>query len=195
MTTAQIEILAVVAVPAVSALLVMGKYWGMIDQIGKTLKEVDERTRFASCKRSSETLNALNHRLSEVSKSIAALKGSGKKFAVKNSPRKLNGLGERVYREIEGEAFLEAHGARLAGMIAERKPKTAYDVERYATEACLRISDDDIFNGMKDFVYNAPSYKVEGEDGKEHPYDLTLEDVCFILSIPLRDRYLKENDI
>lgn len=126
---------------------------------------------------------------------ITAFQWPGRRFTVKNSPRKLNGLGERVYREIEGEAFLEAHGARLAGMIAERKPKTAYDVDRYATEACLLISDDDIFNGMKDFVYNAPSYMVEGEDGKEHPYDLTLEDVCFILSIPLRDRYLKETNI
>lgn len=43
------------------------------------------------------------------------------------------------------------------------------------------------------YVYNAPSITVKGVNGEEVSHDLTLQDVCFALSIPLRDMYLKEH--
>lgn len=103
----------------------------------------------------------------------------------------LNELGEQIYKEIAGEDFLTKHKELLFAMIEERQPKTAYDVEEASGAVCAMLTSEDIFNGMKDFVYNSPSYKIEGE-GKESLYDLTLRDVCFILSIPLRDMYLHE---
>lgn len=178
--------------PAIGAILVIGRYWHRIDKMGETLEKIDERTRFASCQKNSEAISALRRDLKGVSKSISYLKSADGKFSKKNSPRKLNALGERIFREIKGAEFLGAHQEELLNQIAERKPKTAYDVEKYAREVCLDSTDDEMFNAMKDFVYNAPSYMVTDEEGKDSPYDLTLEDVCFILSIPLRDMYLAE---
>ena len=37
---------------------------------------------------------------------------------------------------------------------------------------------------------NAPAYKLKDAEGNEKMYDLSLPDVCFVLSLPLRDMYL-----
>lgn len=50
--------------------------------------------------------------------------------------------------------------------------------------------DDDMFNDMKKWVYNSPSRKLM-IDGKERDYTVTMNDVCFVLSLPLRDMYLE----
>ena len=52
--------------------------------------------------------------------------------------------------------------------------------------------DDDMFNGMKKWVYNSPSRKLM-IDGKEQDYTVTMNDVCFVLSLPLRDMYLEKH--
>lgn len=113
-------------------------------------------------------------------------------FSMKKSPRVLNELGEKVFAQINGKQFLEDNKQFFFSKINERKPKTALDVENAANIACSAYTDSDIFNNIKDFVYNAPSIMIPGDNGKERSYDITLGDICFILSIPLRDMYLKE---
>mgnify|MGYP007122058034 CR=1 FL=1 len=51
------------------------------------------------------------------------------------------------------------------------------------------MADTDSFNTLKDYVYNAPA--IDMPDGEK--YELGLGDVCYILSIPLRDMYLEMN--
>lgn len=113
-------------------------------------------------------------------------------FCMKKSPRVLNELGEKIFNQINGKQFLEDNKKFFFSKIDERKPKTALDVEYAANVACSANTDNDIFNDIKDFVYNAPSIMIPGDNGKERPYDITLGDICFILSIPLRDMYLEE---
>lgn len=113
-------------------------------------------------------------------------------FSMKKSPRVLNELGEKVFAQINGQKFLTENKEFFFSKIDERKPKTALDVETDANIVCSSYTDNDIFNDIKDFVYNAPSIMIPTDDGKEKRYDITLGDVCFILSIPLRDMYLKE---
>lgn len=73
------------------------------------------------------------------------------------------------------------------------KPQTAYDVESSANYVCVVNTKESIFNDIKNFVYNAPLMVQKYKDGKEHSYDLSLGDVCYVLSLPLRDMYLKEH--
>ena len=56
--------------------------------------------------------------------------------------------------------------------------------------ALLYYTTTDAFNHIKDIVYDLP--EMDTPEGK---YELTLNDVCFVLSIPLRDMYIKENHI
>ena len=114
-------------------------------------------------------------------------------FSIKNSPRQLNDMGKRVMGDMKGAEFLDAHKYFFFSLIDAYKPKTALDVENAAHAVCMASTDNDIFNGLKNFVYNSPSYMVKDANGQERPYDLSLSDVCFILSLPLRDMYLKEH--
>lgn len=114
-------------------------------------------------------------------------------FSIKNSPRQLNGIGKQVMTDMNGAEFLEAHKDFFFSLIDAYKPKTALDVENAAHAVCVASTDNDMFNGLKNFVYNSPSYMIKDASGQERPYDLSLPDVCFILSLPLRDMYLKEH--
>ena len=112
-------------------------------------------------------------------------------FSMKKSPRVLNELGNQIFSQINGAEFLETNKSFFFRLIDERKPKTALDVEISARVVCVESSNDDIFNDIKLFVYNAPSMTIPTDDGKSKRYDLSLEDICYILSLPLRDMYLE----
>ena len=70
-------------------------------------------------------------------------------------------------------------------------PKTPLEVDNNAYYVCGAYTNEDIFNGLKNFLYNAPAYRIKDENGVECDYDLSLSDVCFVLSLPLRDMYLE----
>lgn len=111
-------------------------------------------------------------------------------FLQKNSPHKLTELGQKICNEIQGEKFLSDNRATLFEYIDEHKPQTRLDVEELAVQALFRQTSKPVFNYIKDYVYEAPAYKdVDGEMS-----ELTIGDICFILSIPLRDMYLKERN-
>ena len=107
-------------------------------------------------------------------------------FSSKHSPLVLNEMGIKLYEECGGKTFLDANQILLFKKLDEKKPKTALDVELGAKDVLFSLINDDIFNGIKVWVYNSPSWKVNDKD-----YVISLGDVCFVLSIPLRDRYLE----
>lgn len=136
-------------------------------------------------------LSSANDSLTKVtSLLLLKYKDAGKIFSFKNSPRQLNEIGKKVFTDIKGEEFLQANKDFLFAQIDNYHPKTALDVENASHAVCAVSTDNEIFNNLKDFVYNSPSYKLKDADGNETLYDLAMSDVCFILSIPLRDMYL-----
>ena len=110
-------------------------------------------------------------------------------FSEKMSPRRLNIAGRNLLNDIDGTSFLEENEDDLFRMIEEKQPKTALDVEIAANEVLIENLDSDIFNRLKLWVYNSPTRKLT-IDGEERDYAITMNDICFILSLPLRDMYL-----
>lgn len=111
-------------------------------------------------------------------------------FAYKFSPRELNETGRQLFAEIDGQRFLEENKDRFIKGIDDRMPKTALDVEESAVDVLVSFVDDDIFIGMKKWVYKCPDRKIL-IDGIEKNYSVTIYDVCFVLSLPLRNMYLE----
>lgn len=110
-------------------------------------------------------------------------------FSMKASPRKLNSAGEELYNDINGKEFLSKNQSFFLQCIEEKKPTTALDVERCAAEVLLENLNESIFNSLKNWVYNSSARKVViNEEEKE--YTITMSDICFVLSLPLRDTYL-----
>nr|DAH86323.1 MAG TPA: cell division protein [Caudoviricetes sp.] len=107
----------------------------------------------------------------------------------KKSPRMLNTLGCSLFEKMNGKQFLDDNKNTLYAYIDKSTPHTALDVEVQALAACISISESEVFNPIKVFVYNCPIQKnEEGED-----FELTLGGAMFILSLPLRDMYLKDH--
>jgi hypothetical protein len=111
-------------------------------------------------------------------------------FALKHSPLSLNEEGKKLFDDVSGSEFLSTNKEVLIACIDGKTPKTALDVEESALEVLYEHLDDDMFNGMKKWVYNSPSRKMV-IDGTERDYTVTMNDVCFVLSLPLRDMYLE----
>lgn len=112
----------------------------------------------------------------------------GSIFAQKNSPRSLNPLGQKIFEDIHGREFLDNNKDVLFNFIENESPQTRLDVENYSMQALMSLTGDKVFNPLKDYVYDAPA--VELPDGKK--FELSIADLCFILSIPLRDMYIEE---
>lgn len=107
----------------------------------------------------------------------------------KKSPRMLNALGNSLFEKMNGKQFLEDNKNALYAYINKSNPQTALDVELQAQAACVSMADSEAFNPIKVFVYNCPIQKDDaGQD-----FELTLGGAMFILSLPLRDMYLKDH--
>lgn len=171
-------------------------------------KPLEDRTKHADCKNKNQELAKLTKDMEEVKQDIQNIKLNLVEiktflqtkhkqpfdtFGMKNSPRKLNPNGEQLLSDIKGVDFLKEHKDYFFAFIDAQKPKTAYDVEVEANSACMSSVNEEIFLGMKKYVYNAPLMELKDEDGNVSKYEVTLPDVCFVLSIPLRDMYLKEH--
>lgn len=112
-----------------------------------------------------------------------------KSLSMKASPRKLNPIGEKLFKEINGQSFLDEYKERLFQIIDNAQPLVPYDVQQEAMTAFAEFVNTPAFNCFKNFVYNAPEVKLE--DGTMHAYD--IPDVCFVLGLKLRDMYLAEH--
>lgn len=109
----------------------------------------------------------------------------------KNSPRILNSNGVIVSQVFGCESFFEANKNWLVSELSKFSPKTPLDVETYGLIA-LRIASSDIrFNEIKNKIYNSPALELATEDGSQKKFEITLEDVLFVLSLYLRDEYLR----
>ena len=167
----------------------------------KRLDDIERKTFKANCESHEKGIDAINRDLKEIKSDIVAIKSiltmkykdAAGIFSMKCSPRQLNENGKKLFSDIEGEKFLEENKEFLFAKIDESNPQTALDVENAANIAFTSNTDNPIFNGLKNFVYNLPAIPLKDKNGDKHLYEVTLYDVCFVLSIPLRDMYLKEH--
>ena len=117
---------------------------------------------------------------------------SGHTFSAKHSPRVLNQNGEALLNECGGKEFLDKNMDIFIDKIRKMQPKTALDVENLAIAVMKAATIEDIFNPIKDWVYNAPIREVCNPDGSTSEIEVTLEDIVFVLSLPVRDKYLEQ---
>lgn len=111
-------------------------------------------------------------------------------FSRKHSPRSLNDSGLSLYVRSGGEQLVRENFKELAAYIDTLQPLTALDVEADSIIALRQLSATPKMNAVKDWIYNAPIEKIIDASGAEVDYEITLGDVLFVCSIPLRDRYL-----
>lgn len=162
------------------------KYDSLDKKIDKVKEDIESRISRLPC-------DVHSDRLSDTEKDVAFFRGKTEFIlSAKQTPRTLNKYGQELFQEIDGESFLAENKQKLFDFIDAESPKTAYDVEADARKAVHSLTDDDSFNRIKVWLYNSPAKKIEVE-GKETEYCFSLEDACFVISLPLRDMYIESH--
>lgn len=161
----------------------MGQTSVRIDNIEKSVTKLENMTEHLPCYAHHDDITKIKTVL------VEKYPKSSSVFSMKSSPRKLNPTGEKLFAAINGEQFLKDNKERLFGYISDNSPLVALDVEQLSNAACLSLVSTPAFNSMKNYVYNEPTWTLP--DGKQ--YDITINDICFVLGLRLRDMYLSEH--
>lgn len=107
-------------------------------------------------------------------------------WASSGSPLYLSDSGKKLLQDSGLGRIISDNEAELIRKLKERKPQTAYDVEK---EAFLVLADfisekEDANRTIKNFIFNNP--QIEGRN-------IDFPDLAFVGSISLRDVYLDKN--
>lgn len=160
------------------------------DDLYHRFVKVEEKTDSLPCDRHKDIFYEIKEELVEI-RAILSIKNPklAIAFSQKDSPRELNEAGLLLFADINGEEFLERNKEIFFKDIDNKRPKTALDVEESAIEVLYAHIGDDMFIELKNWVYNSPNRKII-IDGIEKDYSITINDICFVLSLPLRNMYL-----
>lgn len=197
------SIIEIISIVIASTATVLGGMWWLLSKVFKLGQEREHIGAFE--KNTKKALTDINNKLEKIGSTVdnhsitliaicALLDNKYPKNKIgsymKKSPRQLSPSGEKILSLVNGEQFLNNNKKQLFQIIDKYQPKTKLDVQNNAMTALLYYTTTDAFNHIKDIVYDLP--EMDTPEGK---YELTLNDVCFVLSIPLRDMYIKENHI
>lgn len=174
----------------------IGKLNDKVVALDTGVSRVEEKVKHANCAGNAEVIKELKADIKDMNVEVtdirvAMARGSEGRFGRKRSPKVLTELGERIFAEIGGAEFLRVNRDVLFASLDKEQPKTALDVQMMAYWACISISKEDVFNKIKSYIYNCPELDMENSEGQMEKHELTLSDVCSILSLPLRDMYLE----
>ena len=178
------------------------------DEVDRKFDEVDKK--FAdvnmnikdltkNVNRLTKNLNGLTCKVKDLTRDVVSIKSflsikhkeDVDLVGLKNSPTKLTDFGNKILEELDGINFINDNKEYLIARLDEEKPRTALDVENSALMVFVNFCSSEKFDGIKNFIYNSPEYNIKDKNGCDKKYNLNLIDVCFILSIPLRDLYLE----
>lgn len=184
-------VLLLIAATAVIVWLIARFYYTRIVKAEDKIAIAEKKIESLPCLAQEKDSRAIMSSLSEI---ITYLKIKDSKFASlafsrKESPRKLNESGTQLLADCEGVKFINDNREELIAAIDSKQPKTALDVESAANEVLIERINSSIFNPLKEWVYRSPSMKIEIQ-GEQRDYAVTISDVCFVISLPLRDEYL-----
>ena len=192
-----IEIIGI-AIGSIATLL--GGVWFIIYKafgLGRTIQKVSDMP----CKAHEDRINAHQVKIDQMNEELVRIssvlmikyRDARDVLSAKHSPRRLTDAGQRIFADANGQAYLDANKDYLFAEIDRRKPLAKLDVEDASYAVLIDATRLEAFNPIKTFIYNAPNYQLTKSDGTSMSYDVSLIDMCFVMSIPLRDMYLAEH--
>ena len=115
------------------------------------------------------------------------------RLAPKYSPRRLSKAGLELYTVSGSDKVVDAEEDKLLEELHSMNPQTPLDVEDDSYSVLMGHLSDAAFNGVKNYIYYQPErITLKGDDGKDLTIRLSLPLLVKLMSIVLRDRYLKK---
>lgn len=120
-------------------------------------------------------------KVDKLSERVATLEGGIDRdrdyYVKRKSPLSLTEKGKVLLLDSGGLEYIRENKQRLLSSIANKKPKTSYDVQEYAKDVINEQSNNDDFNNIKEYSFK------EG---------LELKHILEVMRIQLRDEYFEE---
>ena len=109
-------------------------------------------------------------------------------------PFQLTDIGLVVLEDSGGMKCVDNNLSYFIDEIKNRNPKVALDVEDYALSAVSENLKEDFFNEIKNFVFHAKCPYIKQKDNitltLKSP--ITINNVLYVMSIYLRDKFLEK---
>lgn len=173
---------------------------GVYDRSKEVEKKVDSlpceqhKTDLSFVKQSNQKLNDISSSVRKIEEWILKMDINAMDDLVRKcSPYQLTEAGKIMLLKSEAKSCIDTNLDRLLQLLAETKSMTAYDVERNSLRVLSSLTEDSIFNDIKNFIYNSPaSIDIETSEGqKEVP--IGMQRILMIMSIYLRDKYFERH--
>lgn len=191
MTTFEIVLSVISVLAAVGIFSGLYKIGNKIGGFEKSINNLELSMKKLPCEQHGESLRKLHDDVLAIKIFLTSkYKNAEAIWGVKQSPTMLNENGVALFKNINGDDFLSINKDFLIERIKKKKPRTPLDVEIGAHEVLIENTDGDMFYALKNWVYDSPAIQIMDGDMAKN-YIVSLFDVCYVLSIPLRDIYLK----
>lgn len=117
------------------------------------------------------------------------------KLAKKASPLKMTPLGEVLFEKSSAKKTIDNNIDFLIKELEDINPQTAYDVEEEALSYLLRNMGNEMFADIKQFLYYSPDIiqLKDPSSGEDKDVRLSMQSIIKLMSIYLRDLYLKKH--
>jgi hypothetical protein len=102
-------------------------------------------------------------------------------FSQAKSPRQLNPIGEKMYKESGAEALFNLVKGELLAELSKKTFDSFLELERESLNVVLAKMDDTRFKGIQNFAFEHSIF--EGNN-------LTYTDILHVISLKLRNEYL-----
>lgn len=115
------------------------------------------------------------------------------KLFMSNSPIKLTKLGVEILQVIAGDTYVDNNVSALISEMDAQGVKTALDSQIIAPIVISRVSENDNFKHIKDYIFNNPIYNTVDESGAPVSLSLSIKVIAQVMGVYLRDKYLSKH--
>jgi len=112
------------------------------------------------------------------------------------SPISLTPLGWEVLRVVDGAKYIDDNETELLNEMDLQGVKTALDTQTIAPIVITKISANNNFKHIKDYLFNNPNYKskdYKDKDGQPLVVALDMNKIAHVMGVYLRDKYLRKH--
>ncbi len=109
----------------------------------------------------------------------------------KCSPYQLTDIGVLLLTKSHAKDCVDENLGLLIDLLEKTDPKTNYDVEKNSLNVLSSLTEDSIFNDIKNYIYfSSSSIPFEGPNGSQK-VEISMQRILMTMSIYLRDKYLQ----
>lgn len=169
-------------------------------------KKVEDVSQSVPCEKHKESIQSIQGNLpilKDIKESVRKIED----YIIRKDPKSIDALLRKCspYKITNyGEILLELSGAKkciddnanfFILAIEDMKPLVALDVEQYSLNVLSENLKSNMFNDVKNYVYNAPDPLTlkDPVSGEELNTSISIENVLMVMSIYLRDKYFDKH--